>query len=304
MKQHVIECLYMRLRSVFLLGLCVGILGVGFSTARADATVEAMVRATFADAPVMIRVADCESKFRQFTDSGNVLHGGTGGKMIGVYQLYGDIHRSAADKLGFNIDTMLGNISYARYLYDQEGTDPWMSSFSCWNDKTVEGTTSTQPIAVTTPAVSTPQTTAGSMSGVISTALSFGMIDPQVLVLQQLLNAAGFVISSDGPGSPGQETTKFGLLTRDAVKRFQCARGITCSGDEYSSGYGYVGVRTRSELMSLAQNPSSSNTSSNTAAVVTASAPAPKIDHSAEISALKIQIADLQKKLMELEAAQ
>ena len=39
-------------------------------------SVEATVREYFADIPVMIEIARCESKFRQFADSGNVLRGG------------------------------------------------------------------------------------------------------------------------------------------------------------------------------------------------------------------------------------
>jgi hypothetical protein len=281
----------MPIRSVALCGIVVASLALGASHASASADVEGMVRATFADAPAMIKVAECESKFRQFTDAGNVLHGGMDGKMIGVYQLYGDVHRQAALNLGFDIDTMLGNISYARYLYDKQGTDPWMSSFSCWNDKTTEGTT--------TP--SQPAPTQSTSAVAITTALSFGMIDPQVVLLQQLLNAAGFTITSSGPGSPGQETTKFGSLTRDAVRRFQCAQGIACSGDEYSSGYGYVGVHTRSALMTIAQNGSAPG---STLIAAGAGVPPTTVDHSAEIAALKAQIADLQKKLTDLVAAQ
>ena len=46
--------------------------------------VEAYVRAYFADIPVMVRVAKCESGFRQYNDNGNPLYGGTGG-MVGVF---------------------------------------------------------------------------------------------------------------------------------------------------------------------------------------------------------------------------
>src|SRR6266540_6291158 len=41
------------------------------------ADIERQVRAFFADAPVMANIARCESKFRQFADSGNVFKGGT-----------------------------------------------------------------------------------------------------------------------------------------------------------------------------------------------------------------------------------
>jgi hypothetical protein len=266
----------------------------GSHLAVAESGVEAIVRASFADAPIMIRVAECESKFRQFADSGNVLRGGWEGKMVGIFQVYDDIHREAATNLGFDIDTVQGNIGYARYLYTKQGTDPWISSFSCWNDKTTEGSSTPQTVA--SPAVTTAAPAAA--SGALTSSLSFGTIDPQVLLLQQLLNAAGFTITSSGPGSPGQETTKFGSLTRDAVRRFQCARSIACSGDEYTNGYGFVGPRTRMELLTLAPNTPTVAPPATPAA----SAPAAPSSKTLEINSLKVQIAELQKRLAELEA--
>jgi peptidoglycan hydrolase-like protein with peptidoglycan-binding domain len=87
--------------------------------------------------------------------------------------------------------------------------------------------------------------TGGSGGGVtITVGLVRGSKNNSVLLLQRYLNANGFVIASSGPGSPGNESDYYGALTEAAVKRFQCARGITCSG----SGYGTVGPRTRAEL--------------------------------------------------------
>jgi hypothetical protein len=94
--------------------------------------VEARVREYFKATPVMIEIARCESKFRQFTDAGNVLRGGAGGNMIGVFQFYEQIHAPAALALGFDLSTLEGNLSYAKHLYDQSGTTPWNSARSCW----------------------------------------------------------------------------------------------------------------------------------------------------------------------------
>lgn len=96
----------------------------------------------------------------------------------------------------------------------------------------------------------------------------------------------------DGPGSPNNETEKFGVLTREAVQKFQCAKGIACDGDESSTGYGYVGPRTRAALLSLGN--------------LTRQGPAlpreetPQIDTTAEIARLQAQIAELTKILTEL----
>jgi hypothetical protein len=80
----------------------------------------------------MIEIARCESKFRQFADSGNVLRGGMGGQMVGVFQFFDRYHTSPAYERGFDIETLEGNLAYARYTYEQEGTTPWNSARACW----------------------------------------------------------------------------------------------------------------------------------------------------------------------------
>jgi hypothetical protein len=101
-------------------------------------TVEESVREYFADIPVMIEIARCESKFRQFADSGNVLRGGVGRQMVGVYQFFDRYHESPAHDLGFDIETLEGNLEYARYTYEREGTDPWNSARGCWDIPSVD----------------------------------------------------------------------------------------------------------------------------------------------------------------------
>lgn len=242
--------------------------------------VESKVREFFADTPVMIEIARCESKFRQYSDSGNPLYGGYGARMVGVFQIYENIHGSFAKEKGMDIQTLEGNLAYGKYLYDREGTQPWMSSFPCWG-KELQGTTVTGPA---------PEG--------LSANLSFGMEHPQVLTLQKLLNAKGFTIAPDGPGSPGNETQKFGSLTRVAVRKFQCEVMQICSGDEYSNGYGYVGVKTRAALAgsAVAMTPAApapqSTQSSASHGVATYSA-----DDQAKIQALQNQILELTKML-------
>jgi hypothetical protein len=200
--------------------------------------VESKVRAYFADIPVMVAIAKCESKFRQFDHSGEPLDGGAGG-MIGIFQINGAVHKSYAASLGFDIDTVEGNLGYARHLYEESGTGPWDSSASCWGQ-----------MSTRMQAPSQPQILANSHW--FSINLHIGMINAQILTLQKVLNAAGFTLAAAGPGAPGNETTKFGALTRESVRRFQCAKISVCSGDENSTGYGYVGPRTRAALVSIA----------------------------------------------------
>lgn len=201
--------------------------------------IEDKVRAAFTDAPIMVNVAKCESRFRQYTDSGNVLYSGYNNGMVGIFQLYASIHQKAALAMGFDITGIDGNIGYAHYLYNEQGTDPWLDSFKCWNPGTAES------VASTSVAVLASNTTA---SGVLTIDMSLGKIDPQVLSLQKMLNAMGYTVASNGPGSAGQETTKYGAATRNAVRKFQCAKNIACSGNEGTTGYGFVGARTRAAI--------------------------------------------------------
>jgi len=105
-------------------------------------TTEATVRDYFADIPVMIEIARCESKFRQYADSGNVFRGGVGQQMVGVFQFFDRYHERAASALGFDIETLDGNLAYARHVYTLEGTAPWISAQDCWDTPEIMTTTS------------------------------------------------------------------------------------------------------------------------------------------------------------------
>jgi hypothetical protein len=204
-----------------------------------SADIKAMVETTFASSPEMVAVAKCESGFRQFTASGAVLRGP--GDNIGVFQINEKSHATNSKNLGFDIYTVEGNIGYAKYLYDKQGTRPW---FGCLPAASAAAHIVSVPSA---PVVPTNQP----VTGPITLNLQFGMVNPQVLTLQQLLNSAGFTVAPTGAGSPGQETTRYGQLTREAVQRFQCSQGIACSGSESSTGYGRVGPKTRVALLTF-----------------------------------------------------
>lgn len=65
-----------------------------------------------------------------------------------------------------------------------------------------------------------------------------GMTGEDVKELQKYLNNNSFVLVSEGPGSPGNETEKFGALTRNALINFQIENSI-------SPAVGYFGPITR-----------------------------------------------------------
>ena len=81
----------------------------------------------------MQEIAFCESTFRQFGADGQPLRGHVNGADVGVMQINEYYHGATASKLGFNLETIDGNMGYARYLYDTQGVAPWIHSKPCWS---------------------------------------------------------------------------------------------------------------------------------------------------------------------------
>jgi soluble lytic murein transglycosylase-like protein len=79
----------------------------------------------------MIDIARCESRYKQFDSSGKVIKNPNSTAM-GIMQIMASIHVPAAEKLGLDIYTIQGNVAYAKYLFEREGTTPWLSSSACW----------------------------------------------------------------------------------------------------------------------------------------------------------------------------
>lgn len=106
------------------------------STPFGDAeTVEEYVREYWHDIPIMAEVARCESHFRHFDKNGDIIRGEVNKKDVGVMQINEYYHRDTAKKMDMDLYTLEGNLEYARYLYEKEGTAPWSASRSCWNEQ-------------------------------------------------------------------------------------------------------------------------------------------------------------------------
>jgi len=71
--------------------------------------------------------------------------------------------------------------------------------------------------------------------------LEKGMKGDDVLALQKYLNTMGYRVTSEGSGSPGNETIYFGKATKAALIAFQKAHGI-------SPSLGYFGPLTRAYI--------------------------------------------------------
>jgi Putative peptidoglycan binding domain len=74
--------------------------------------------------------------------------------------------------------------------------------------------------------------------------LTVGSTGADVKALQEFLNANGAQLAASGAGSPGNETTYFGALTKAALAKYQAAHGIAPAA-------GYFGPITRAYIASL-----------------------------------------------------
>ncbi len=96
--------------------------------------IEQKAKEFFKDDPILVEIARCESQFRQFDENGNILKGKVNKGDLGVMQINKYYHAEKAESLGYNLKTVDGNMAYAKYLYDHEGVQPWMSSSPCWKE--------------------------------------------------------------------------------------------------------------------------------------------------------------------------
>jgi hypothetical protein len=95
---------------------------------------EVAVRSYFADIPVMIEVARCESEFRHQLTDGSILRGRIDPADTGVMQINKRYHEATATAMQIDLDDLQGNLDYARHLYETQGTRPWSASMPCWGN--------------------------------------------------------------------------------------------------------------------------------------------------------------------------
>jgi hypothetical protein len=98
-------------------------------------TLSAYVREYYADTPVLADIAWCESRMRHLDKEGNIFRGQINDKDIGVMQINTRFHEATATEMGIDLESLNGNLEYAKYLYEKEGTKPWVSSKACWGKK-------------------------------------------------------------------------------------------------------------------------------------------------------------------------
>lgn len=94
--------------------------------------IEKFITDYFADIPILVHIAKCESRFRHLNSSGTILKGVQNQSDRGVMQINLFYHAKTAEKMGLDVHNLDDNVAYARYLYEKEGAKPWMSSSRCW----------------------------------------------------------------------------------------------------------------------------------------------------------------------------
>lgn len=111
------------------------VIAISTTTAFTNNTgVMAYVKQQYADEPVLVDIARCESAFRQYDPAtGEVLHGVKDNQDIGVMQINEQYQGAEALSMGYDIDTVEGNVAYAQYLYETQGAAPWNASSACWS---------------------------------------------------------------------------------------------------------------------------------------------------------------------------
>ncbi len=97
-----------------------------------NATVGSSVKSYFKDAPIMEKVAYCESTYMQFDSVGVVHRGIVNNKDVGIFQINEKYHLKRSQDLGMDIYSIEGNMEYARVLYEEQGLQPWSASKPCW----------------------------------------------------------------------------------------------------------------------------------------------------------------------------
>lgn len=98
-------------------------------------TLGAYVREYYKETPVLANIAWCESRMRHVGKDGEIFRGVVNDKDIGVMQINTRFHEATATDMGIDLYSLQGNLEYAKYLYEKEGTKPWKASKPCWGNK-------------------------------------------------------------------------------------------------------------------------------------------------------------------------
>jgi len=140
------------------------------------------------------------------------------------------------------ITAMFGRRSHSNYITQENITTSIEQDITPIIDN-VSTTTIVKTVSTTTPSSPTNITKTNFL---FKNNLKLGQTSPDVKELQKFLNSHGYIISKTGPGSIGNETNYFGLLTKKALILFQEANTKEILKPfNLTKGTGYFGEGTR-----------------------------------------------------------
>lgn len=84
------------------------------------------------DTDTALKIAKCESDFRQFNNDGEVYRGEVNPADVGVFQINEKYHLERSESLDLDVHKTTDNIEYAMWLMKKEGTRHWNWSKPCW----------------------------------------------------------------------------------------------------------------------------------------------------------------------------
>lgn len=86
------------------------------------------------DPSLALKIASCESHLQQFGKDGLPLRGEKNPDDVGLFQINERFHLERSRALGFDLETVEGNINYAMTLLkEKDGLRHWQWSKKCWS---------------------------------------------------------------------------------------------------------------------------------------------------------------------------
>ena len=76
-------------------------------------------------------IARCESTNRHYESTGEVIRGKVNPQDVGTYQINLKYHQAKAESMGLDLLDKEDNETYALYLYETQGAQPWSASNPC-----------------------------------------------------------------------------------------------------------------------------------------------------------------------------